>query len=31
MAHDKIYELWINDKRPTDLDDIIGNTFFTKI
>jgi DNA polymerase III delta prime subunit len=30
MAHDKIYELWINDKRPTDLDDIIGNTFFIK-
>jgi|LakMenEpi03Aug12_release.lakeMendotaPanAssembly.Ray.scaffolds.fasta_scaffold107704_3 replication factor C subunit 3/5 len=27
---DKTFELWINDKCPTDLDDVIGNSFFIK-
>lgn len=27
---DKNYELWINDKCPTDLDEVIGNSFFIK-
>ena len=26
----KNYELWINDKSPIDLDDVIGNSFFIK-